>query len=244
MAVCASTLAAEPPPPPDHQWYGAGQGGLLLSSGNSDATSVNLKLDLARIDAPWTNTLYFGGFYGKQNGIESTERLEGRYRLDRKINERLFWFVGFDGNWDRFSGFAYQVTGAAGLGYKFIDTADTKLAGLLGVGYQQQETQELIKNAAGEVVDRIYGPSEGTVVGTAGLNYEQKLTASTKLTDKLLVTSGSLNTMVTNDLALVVAMSDRLALSVGYGIRYNTDPAPGAEKTDQLTTVNVVYNIK
>ena len=39
-------------------------------------------------------------------------------------------------------------------------------------------------------------------------------------------------------------MSDRLALSVGYGVRYNSDPALGTKKIDTLTTVNVVYNIK
>jgi putative salt-induced outer membrane protein len=39
-------------------------------------------------------------------------------------------------------------------------------------------------------------------------------------------------------------MTDTLALSFGYGIRYNTDPSPGSKRTDQLTTVNVVYNIK
>ena len=47
-----------------------------------------------------------------------------------------------------------------------------------------------------------------------------------------------------NDLALQVSMSDALALSVGYGIRYNTDPPAGAKKSDQLTTLNLVYNIK
>jgi len=64
------------------------------------------------------------------------------------------------------------------------------------------------------------------------------------VTDKLLVTSGSLNTAIANDLALTVAMSDRLALSVGYGIRDNTKPAAGVKKLDQLTTINLVYNFK
>lgn len=36
------------------------------------------------------------------------------------------------------------------------------------------------------------------------------------MTDKLLITSGSLNTSIANDLALTAALSDRLALSLGY----------------------------
>ena len=100
----------------------------MISSGNSQATSLNAKLDIARTDGPWKNTIYVGGLYGKNAGIVSAERAEGRYHLDRKVTDRLFWFAGLDAVRDLFSGFNYQVTLAAGLGYKFIDSTDTKLA--------------------------------------------------------------------------------------------------------------------
>jgi putative salt-induced outer membrane protein len=242
--IAGPALAAPPPPPPDGLWFGAGQGGLLVSSGNSQVSSLNAKLDLARTDGPWKNSLYFGGLYGKNSGIVSGERIEGRYELDHKVTDRLFWFVGLNAVRDIFSGFAYQATASGGLGYKFIEDADTKLSGTLGVGYQRLETQQLIKDPSGAVVQRINGSGQSSAVGTAGLNLEQKLTASSKLTDKLLVTSGSLNTSAANDLAVTVSMSDVLALSLGYGIRYNTTPAPGVKKLDQVTTFNVVYSIK
>jgi putative salt-induced outer membrane protein YdiY len=39
-------------------------------------------------------------------------------------------------------------------------------------------------------------------------------------------------------------MSEVLALAVGLGVRYNSDPPPLAESTDTQLTVNLVYNIK
>ena len=39
-------------------------------------------------------------------------------------------------------------------------------------------------------------------------------------------------------------MTEAIALSVGYGVRYNTNPPEGATKTDQLMTLNLVYSIK
>ena len=36
----------------------------------------------------------------------------------------------------------------------------------------------------------------------------------------------------------------RLALAVGYSVRHNTDPPVGFEKTDTLTTINLVYELK
>jgi putative salt-induced outer membrane protein len=248
MALAASVPGRAdsdaPPPPPDGAWTGKGQAGLLISSGNVSASSLNAKLDLAETSGPWKNNLLFGGFYGKSNGITNGERIEGRYELDRTISGGLFWFGSLDAVKDEFSGFDYQATLASGVGYKFIDSADTQLSGIIGPGYQRLRTQQLIKDASGAVVQRVNGSAQGDLVAMAGLNFEHKLSAATKVTDKLLITSGSLNTAVANDLALQVNMSEVLALSLGYGIRYNTTPAAGVKRLDQLTTVNLVYSIK
>ncbi len=242
----AATLARaeDKTPPPEHRWLGEAQAGLLISSGNANSRSANLKIDVARSDGPWKNIAHLAGFYGSSNGINSAQRIEGRWELDHDINDHLFATGSLDGNRDRFSGFNYQATASAGIGYKFIDTDATKLAATVGVGYQRLQTQTVVKDTDGRVVQRIDGPTQSDAVGTAGVNYEQKLSASTKLTDKLLATSGALNTAVANDLAVNVAVSEVLALSVGYGIRYNTAPADKVRKLDQLTTVNLVYNFK
>jgi putative salt-induced outer membrane protein len=229
--------------PPEGVWLGAGQGGLVVSSGNTSATSANAKIDLARFDGPWKNTIFAGGLYGRTNGIQNGSRIEARYRVDHQIDERLFWFAGIDGVRDLFSGFAYQATGSGGMGYRFIATDATSLSGTLGVGYQRLQPQQLIKDASGAVVDRINDPASGSAVATAGLEYAHALTKSTKLTDKFNLTSGSEDTAAANDVALAVSMSNRLALSVGYGVRYNTKPAAGVKKLDQVTTINVVYKI-
>jgi putative salt-induced outer membrane protein len=70
----------------------------------------------------------------------------------------------------------------------------------------------------------------------------QQLTSTTKLTDKLLVQAGGQNTAVANDFAVAVNMTNTLALSAGYGLRYNSNPPAGSKTTDQLTTLNVVYS--
>jgi len=62
-----------------------------------------------------------------------------------------------------------------------------------------------------------------------------------RLTDKLLVQSGGQNTAVANDFAVAVDMTQTLALSIGYGLRYNSNPPFGTKSTDQLTTINIVY---
>ena len=241
VAAFALTVLA---PAAQAQWTGKAELGILSSSGNTESKSANAKLDLTHQGANWKNNIYAAALYGENAEFSTAERYEARYQADRKINDRLSWFVGLRGEEDRFSGFAYQATASAGLSYKLIDNADTKLDVSVGAGYRMLQTETLIKTPAGEVIDRIEGENEDDVVGTLSSNYEHAFTKTTKITNKLLVESGSLNTSVQDDVALAVSMTDTLALAVGFGVRYNTDPPPLAEDTDTLFTVNLVYNIK
>ena len=225
-------------------WTGKGEGGLVLSRGNSDSTSLNAKIDAVEDLGEWKYVMGAAGLYGKNAEFVTAERIEARFEIDRKLSERLYVFTAAHAQKDLFEGFDYQATVSAGVGYKIIDDDATKLSGALGVGYRRLRPQELVLAPDGQVVDRINGDATGGGVVTAGLNFEHKATATTKLFDKFLVESGAANTAVGNDFGVQVSMSQRLALSVGYAIRYNTDPAPGTKKLDQLTTANVVYTIK
>ena len=226
------------------QWSGKAELGLLYSAGNSEAKSANGKFDVTHEGTKWRNNLYAAALYGENAEFVNAERYEARYQADYKINDRLSWFVGLRGEEDRFSGFAHQATVSTGATYKFVDSATTKFDTSLGAGYRQLQPQVLIKTDAGEVLARIKGEEEADPVATLGSNYEHSFNTSTKITNKFLSELGSENSSVADDLALQVNMNEVLALAVGIGVRYNTDPPPLAEDTDTLFTVNLVYNIK
>ena len=86
--------------------------------------------------------------------------------------------------------------------------------------------------------------SDSQAVFRGTLDYDHKFTATTSLVDKFIVEAGSENTFLQNDIALQVKMTSVLALAVGYSVRTNTDPPAGFKKTDSLTTINLVYEIK
>lgn len=232
------------PPLARADWIGKGEAGALLARGNTDATSANFKLDLSREANDWKNGVFVGALYGKNASFSTAQRIEARWQIDYNINERLFWFSALRGEQDRFSGFKYQATASTGSGYKFVDSEDTKFSGTIGAGYRRSQSENLVRSPEGEVLDRLEGETEGDIVGSGSLNFEYRITGNTKLLDKTLVEYGSSNTTAANDFAVQVSMTEKLALSVGYGVRYNTDPPPGAQSTDQLTTVNLVYTIK
>ncbi|MCS6947658.1 MAG: DUF481 domain-containing protein, partial [Steroidobacteraceae bacterium] len=118
-----------------------------------------------------------------------------------------------------------------GYGRKLVATDRTQLSGQIGTGYR------CLKNA-------LTGATDGDAVLRGDLKFDHALTATTKLIDNLSVESGSRNTLTINELALQVKLNDALALSLGLGLRHNSDPPPGARRTDTLTTLNLVYGFK
>ena len=230
-----------PPPPPQNVWTGKGQAGYVASQGNTEAKSANAALDMAYLSGPWLHAFHLDGLYGQSTGITSAERWDTQWQSNYDLTPKLYTFGALRYARDNFSGFQYQASGAVGLGYKFIDSDATKFSAQLGVGYRTLRPEELTKDASGAVIDRTLAPSESSAVVTAGLLYSQALTATTSVSDKLLVESGSSDTLTTNTLALAVKISTKLALSLGYNIQNNSNPPAGLKKLDTLETVNLVY---
>jgi putative salt-induced outer membrane protein len=232
---------APAPPPPMGVWIGKGQVGFLNSHGNSDSESINGNIDMSRYDGPWKNEIYLGGLYGKSGGIVSAERWEARGQSNYTVSGNLFAFGGLRYEHDLFDGFQYQASVTAGMGYKFIDTVDTKLSGQVGAGYRRLRPEDIIKNADGVVIDRILHDASGEAIGTAGVDFSHAFTKTTTLTNKFLMETGSANTLLHDDIAVSAKMTDKLALSVGYGVTDNTHPPGTLKKLDTVTTVNLAF---
>jgi putative salt-induced outer membrane protein len=224
-------------------WTGKGEAGLVIASGNTDTKTANVKLALANEIDKWKHQFGAAALYASSDPDGTTaQRWEASAQSDYNYSARDFWFGAARYEDDRFSGFEYQATLSAGYGRKFIDTDVTKFTGTAGVGYKFFETKDVFDEVTGALIEPGDSDSEAVFRGT--LDFDHKVTATTSLLDKFIVEAGSNNTFLQNDIALQVKMTNVLALAVGYSVRHNTDPPAGFEKTDTLTTINLVYELK
>ena len=221
LALIATGAQADP-------WKGKGEAGIVFASGNTDTDSVNLKLSMSKDVDLWKHALDMSYLRASNNGTTSANRFIGGWQSNYNFSARTFAFGGLRYEHDEFSGFDYQASASTGLGYKFYDTDAIKFSGQAGVGYRRLK-------------DGVTGETSGNAIFVAGLDYENAITATTKIVDKFHTESGSDNTLLTNFLGVEVKMSDKLALSAGYDVHQNTKPPPGKKKTDTLTTLNLVY---
>lgn len=226
-------------------WTGTGELGLALARGNARSENLNGKLAFAAEDASWKHNYYasvlrakgevVGDFDGDGEPEESFELNANRYELGAssalKVNEISSWVAALRYENDDFAPFEHQTTASLGYGHQFIASEATSLRGEIGPGYRRAK-------------DAATGESQGDAIVRGLLDYKHKLTGNTDLFNSLLLESGDDNTFAQNDFGVAVAMNEAFALKAGIQLRHNTDVGPGIDKTDTLTTVNLVYNIK
>jgi putative salt-induced outer membrane protein len=223
-------------------WTGKGEAGLVLANGNTDTKNANAKLELAKKTDQWKHSFGIAAIYASTDELTTGQRWEVFGQSDYNFGAKNFWFGAGRYEDDRFSGFDYQATASTGVGRHFIDSARTKFTGTAGVGYKFFRTSDTFDDITGVLLQRGAADNEGVFRGT--LDYTNELTATTKIGNEFLVESGANNTFLQNEVALQVKMTDVLALAFGYSVRYNSNPPPGFGRTDTLTTLNLVYEIK
>ena len=243
--LAAALLSAAPYAAQANDWTGTGELGLALARGNARSENLNGKLAFATEDARWKHSYYasvlrakgevVGDFDGDGTPEEEFELNANRYELGAssalKVNEISSWVAALRYENDDFAPFSHQSTFSIGYGHQFIASDTTSFRGEIGPGYRRAK-------------DAITGDTSSDAIARGLLDFKHKLTGNTELFNTFLVEAGSDNTFMQNDFGVAVAMNEAFALKAGIQLRNNSDVAPGLDKTDTLTTVNLVYNIK
>jgi putative salt-induced outer membrane protein len=212
-------------------WTGRGDLGASIATGNSENQAASANLEMKYKDDAWQHTLGLAGNYGNDGNTTTAQRWEARGQTQYGFTPRAYAFGAARYDDDRFSQYDYQATLSGGLGYRIIDSERTKLWVQGGPGYRYAKVLET-------------GETEDGMIFRGDVGFDHQLTETTKIVERFLVEAGSDNTYVQNDLGLEVTITGSLGLRVAYQVRHNTDVLPGVEKTDTLTTVGVIYEMK
>ena len=209
-------------------WQGTGEFGLVVSRGNSDTETLNLGLEFTRESEKWRNRINLTALRASDSGERTAERYTLGYKSDYKFNDVSYLYGALRYDRDEFSSYDYQASFAVGYGRNVLDTERQQLSLEIGPGVRRSE-------------DADTGATETSIIGRFSADYAWTISESAEFTDNLLVEAGSDNVFAENKAAINVAINDRFALKFALAVRHNTDVDPGREKTDTLTTANLVY---
>lgn len=249
-------------------WTGSGEFGFASSRGNSHTENANAKLGLSQENELWKNNIYLNGLRSKGetsvtdadgNTVDRFSTTANRYdtgaSVGYKFDPRSYIVTAARYEHDDFGANLWQGIVSVGYGYIALKNERAELSFEVGPGYKRYQPAKstrpelnadgtpVVDPTTGAAVSEPYTPKdEGEVVGRSLINGKYRLTENTALEDTLLIEAGSKNQYYQNDIGLSVSMTKKMALKLGYQIRYNSDTQPGTVSTDKLMTTNLVYN--
>ncbi len=208
-------------------WSGQAQVGLVSSTGNADNNSTTAGVTAVYNKRRLKHTLTGDIYFAENKGERTAERFALGHKLDYAINSKSYVFNFLTYDQDKFANIDSRIADVIGYGRKLIESEKHSLIGEIGLGARQTEH-----------IDET--PDSNEAVGHFGLHYKGQLTDTTTLTEDLTIQSGKDNTFSESVTALQVAMTEKLSLSLNYSVRNNTEVPTGFEKTDTVTSINLV----
>lgn len=219
-------------------WTGKGELGGFRATGNSSNSGVTAGVSLQRDGIDWTHKLRARVDYQRNNGVTSREQYFAAYEPNYNISDRLFIYGLAQYERDRFQGFSARYAVSGGIGYKIIDEPDIQLSTKAGPAYR--------------VTEFVDGTSESRVAALLGIDFDWTITDRLKLThdtNAVAETGGSATIIVDSSntsLNLVTGLnakiSDRVSARLSYAVEYDSNPPAGAEQTDTLSRVTLIYD--
>lgn len=233
--VAKGALAPSDKKPEEGPWSGAVAGGYAKTSGNSESTAANLKLDGRYDQNRWHHILgatAVAGSSAPSRGatVDATgEAYWAGVQSQYDITERIYGFGSVDWYKDRFSAYDSQLFETVGAGWRVLRGDVHTLDLEAGYGLKQSDPKS--------------GARENEGVALARGVYKWQISESAAFLQKLTVLSSS-NTYLQSDSELKAAIVGNLSMVLGYTVKRNSDvvvAVPAYEKTDTFTTVSLQY---
>jgi putative salt-induced outer membrane protein len=234
-ALLSLPAAAQPaaPPPPPPLWDAQIGASFVGTSGNSDTASTGADFIAHRRGTVWQLESAATAVRSDTADTTTAERYLGLFRAQRKLTRIMGLASGVKLERDRFSGLDFRSIVDAGLSWALVRQPRWILDGVTAIAWNHET------RTAGPSQDHPIGVLQllsRVPFGTAG-DTTQRFTFYPDFKESSQYRSEA-------EISAQAAMNARLALKIGYLLRFANNPVPGFKKTDNTTTASVVLRWK
>ncbi len=226
-AAAAAETAAEPP---KQGFSNDSELGVVITSGNARAQSINLKQE---DDYSWTLNKVLSAYRylsNSSNGSETARAWEGNLRYERALSPSLAAYIAQGVEGDPYSGYDRRFNSDLGGKYGVIKTETFAWDAELGYRYTSE--------------DRITPPNLYSNFGRVftELNKNWTATSSTKFWVEYLPNFSHPRAYLLNsELSASSVLTTIISVKIAYLLKYDADPAAGiSQKADTFFTTSLV----
>lgn len=222
--------------------------GAIATSGNTETTSLQFKIDAKQNLERWENQYIFNSLFKEDQVTQDDDTTSKEKTAEKYFGSAKFaYLIGVEKSYlfgfgsytdDKFGAYRTYTTIALGYGDWLYSSPTLNWFVEAGPGYFEGE--KVIKSRNETTPDTI--SNEGGAILRAATALEWKVTGNATFKQAISVESGSDNTRTVSETSLSASISKKMKMKVGFAVANDTDVAPGKEKTDTTTFVNLVYS--
>lgn len=223
-------------------WKGQGELGGFRSTGNTRNLGVSGGIKLVKDAVKWRLNFQARANYERNKGKTTRDQLNATIEPNYKFSKKLYAYGLAQFERDRLQGFSARYTLSGGLGYELVKTKDLRLAIKAGPAFR--------------VTDFADGPSESSLAGLIGLDFDWKISDHLKFSQdaggtwasdaqgytSAVAVIDSDNATFKATSALDAKLIGRLSARLSYTIEHETNPPVDRFKTDTLSRASLVYD--
>jgi putative salt-induced outer membrane protein YdiY len=224
---------APPPPPPPPLWDAQVGASFVGTNGNSETSTLGADFSANHRGLVWK--IESGANAVRSSSLDETtaERYLGLLRAQRKLTRIIGVTSGIKLERDQFAGLDFRSVLDGGLSWALVRRAVWTLDGVTGLAWNHES------RTASATIDHPVGLLQllsRVPFGAAG-DTTQRFTYYPDFAESSAYRSEG-------EITAQAAMTDHLALKLGYLLRFANDPPPGFKKTDNSATASVVLRWK
>jgi putative salt-induced outer membrane protein YdiY len=202
--------------------------GYVGTTGNTDTTTLNTEVLLTLRTENWVHNAKFQGLGAQENDVTKAERYYLEDKSDYALDDDQYLFGKGSYTDDRFSGFEYQATVAAGYGRYLVRREGLNVQAFGGLGYREN--------------DIIGMGSQGEGIITLGENVAWTISENAALTHSFTSDIGEELTVSRFEIGLETNIVGSITTKIAFQARNTSEVPAGNKKTDTMTSVSLVYN--
>jgi len=236
LFLLLASLAAQRPPAAAQApmaWDGRIGFSYLATGGNSQTSSTGFDAAFNRTGPVWSAEGSAAGVSASKRRRRTAESYNAQARLKRRLHKRLQLTVGLRWERNRFAGLDSRRTADVSLLWEIRETPTWKLRALGGLSYGLEEPWR-------------DGPAKESSGGLLQVSGDSKLSPTASWDGQLTFFPNfqePRDYRLNGHVGLQAALSRRLALRLGYDLKYDHLPVPGFGRTDTSTTAALVLQL-
>jgi putative salt-induced outer membrane protein YdiY len=230
LAAVARLAAAQPPaPPPPPVWETQVGASFVGASGNTETSTFGGDFAARRQWPLWQVEAQSAAIRTSDRGVQTGARYLASLRGKRRLTDLLSFTGGERAERDRFAGIDFRNVLDGGVSWALVRTAGWTLDAVTSLAWLHEQRTV---GSGRDNPNAIYQALSRIPIGAAG-DTRQRVAVYQDFRDTSAYRTEA-------EVTAQAAMNSRLALKLGYLMRYANDPVPGFLKTDNTVTASVV----